>query len=92
MRGETPEKEQSPDTSLGYVFPDVEQAIPAAPAEVDPTRRQELLDRAQDMVWNTWPCMWAFVPKAVLARRTRVQNLELKSTNSFDLSTTTLAG
>jgi peptide/nickel transport system substrate-binding protein len=36
--------------------------------------------------------MWAFVPKAVLARRTRVQNLALKSTNSFELSTTTLAG
>ena len=92
MYAGTAEKEETRDTYHGYVFPDVEQAIADASAEIDPTRRQELLGRAKDMVWDTWPCMWAFVPKAVLARRTRVQDLELKSTNSFELSTTTLAG
>jgi peptide/nickel transport system substrate-binding protein len=91
MYAGTAEKEETRDTYHGYVFPDVEQAIADASAEIDPTRRQELLDRAQDMVWDTWPCMWAFVPNAVLARRNRVTGLELQATNSFQLASTKLA-
>jgi peptide/nickel transport system substrate-binding protein len=92
MYGGTAEREATRDTYHGYVFPDVERAISEASAEVDPARRQALLDRAQDMVWDTWPCMWAFVPKAVLARRSRVRDLELQPTNSFVLSSTRLVG
>ncbi len=90
MYGGTAEKEATRDTYHGYVFPDVQQVISAAGTEVDPTRRQQLLDQAQDAVWDTWPCMWAFVPNAVLARRNRVANLALKPTNSFELASTKL--
>jgi ABC-type transport system substrate-binding protein len=91
MYGGTAEKEATRDTYHGYVFPDVQRVIDAAGTEVDPTRRQQLLGQAQDAVWATWPCMWAFVPNAVLARRNRVTGLALKPTNSFDLASTRLA-
>jgi ABC-type transport system substrate-binding protein len=90
MYGGTAEKEQTRDTYHGYVFPEVERLISAASAEIDPAARQALLDQAQDAVWDTWPCLWAFVPNAVLARQSRVRDIELKPTNSFDLSTTGL--
>src|SRR3712207_6613400 len=71
MYGGTVEKEQTRDTYHGYVFPEVERLISAASAEIDPAARQTLLDQAQDAVWDTWPCLWAFVPNAVLARQDR---------------------
>lgn len=91
MYGGTAEREATRDTYHGYVVPEVQQLIAAAGTEIDPARRQELLDRAQDAVWDTWPCMWAFVPNAVLARRDRVGDLELKPSNSFELASTKLA-
>jgi ABC-type transport system substrate-binding protein len=91
MYGGTAEKEATRDTYHGYVFPDVQELIDAAGTEVDPVRRQELLDQAQDAVWDTWPCMWSFVPNAVLARRARVADLALQSTNSYPLASTKLA-
>jgi peptide/nickel transport system substrate-binding protein len=90
MYGGTAEKEQTRDTYHGYVFPEVERLISAASAEIDPATRQALLDQAQDAVWDTWPCLWAFVPNAVLARQARVRDIDLKPTNSFDLSATGL--
>lgn len=91
MYGGTAEREATRDTYHGYVFPEIQQVITAAGTEVDPTRRQSLLAEAQDAVWETWPCMWAFVPNAVLARRDRVSDLVLKPSNSFELSSTKLA-
>ena len=38
-------------------------------AEVDKAARNELLAQAQRAIWATWPCLWAFVPKVVVARR-----------------------
>lgn len=90
MYGGTAEREATRDTYHGYVFPEIQQVITAAGTEVDPARRTALLAQAQDAVWETWPCMWAFVPDAVLARRNRVGDLVLKPSNSFELSTTTL--
>lgn len=92
MYGGTAEAEQTRDTYHGYVFPEVERLISAASSEVDPAARQTLLDQAQVAVWDTWPCLWAFVPNAVLARRSRVQDVELKPTNSFELSDARLVG
>ncbi len=90
MYAGTPEKEETRDTYQGYVIPEVNAAIQAASTEVDPLRRQELLDAAQQAVWDTWPCAWAFVPKSVLAHRERVSEVALASTNSYPLSTVRL--
>jgi len=92
MYGGTAEKELTRDTYQGYVVPGVEQLITAAGTEVDPARRDDLLARAQDAAWDTWPCLWAFVPNAVLARRERVQDLELSPSNSYVLAATELRG
>jgi peptide/nickel transport system substrate-binding protein len=34
--------------------------------------------------------MWSFVPKAVLARRNRIDGIALRPTNSYDLATVSL--
>ena len=85
MYAGTAEKEQTRDTYQGYVVPEVQAKIQAASAEVDPVRRQELLATAQQAIWETWPCAWAFVPKSVLAHQQRVSGLELAPTNSYPL-------
>ncbi|GAA2658873.1 MULTISPECIES: ABC transporter substrate-binding protein [Actinosynnema] len=92
MYGGTAAKEATRDTYQGYVFPHVEQLISAASAEPDGALRDGLLERAQDAIWDTWPCLWAFVPNAVLARRERVGGLALAPNNSYDLSATKLEG
>lgn len=85
MYGGTAEKEKTRDTYQGYVVPDVLAKIQAASSAVDPARRQELLAVAQQAVWDTWPCAWAFVPKSVLAHRERASGVNLAPTNSYPL-------
>jgi peptide/nickel transport system substrate-binding protein len=92
MYAGTPEKERTRDTYQGYVFPEIAAQLADASAEIDPARRNEKLAAAQKAIWGTWPCLWAFVPKAVLARRTRVRDLALAPTNSYDLATVRLEG
>ena len=86
MFGSTPEDERSRDTYQGYVFPHSAELIRRATSEVDPRTRHDLVSRAQQEVWNTWPCLWAFVPRVVLAQRARVQDLSLEPTNSYELA------
>ena len=85
MYAGTPEKEATRDTYQGYVIPEVAAKIQAASAEADPARRTQLLNDAQQAVWDTWPCAWAFVPKSVLAHRNRVSGINLAPTNSYPL-------
>ncbi|MFF2245938.1 ABC transporter substrate-binding protein [Arthrobacter sp. NPDC058130] len=86
MYAGTAEKEKTRDTYQGYVNPAVHAKIQAAATEVDPVRRQQLLAVAQQAIWETWPCAWAFVPKSVLAHRNRVGGLSLAPTNSYPLA------
>jgi peptide/nickel transport system substrate-binding protein len=85
MYAGTAEKEKTRDTYHGYIFPDITAKIEAASAEPDPTRRTTLLNEVQVDIWNTWPCLWSFVPNALLAKRTRVLNVDLTPINSYDL-------
>ena len=61
-----------------------------ASGETDSAAREAALTEAQEAIWATWPCLWAFVPNAVLARRSRIQDVELKPINSYDLALTRL--
>lgn len=90
MYAGTAEKEKTRDSYHGYVFPDITAKIEAASAEPDPARRTTLLNEAQVDIWNTWPCLWSFVPNALLAKRTRVSNVELTPINSYDLGNVAL--
>ncbi|MBY6435661.1 ABC transporter substrate-binding protein [Rhodococcus kroppenstedtii] len=90
MYAGTPEKEATRDTYHGYQFPEIAAAIARASEEVDPTRRGQLLADAQRQIWDTVPCLWSFVPKSVLAKRDRIQDVTLRPTNSYDLSAATL--
>jgi len=36
--------------------------------------------------------MWAFIPNAVLARRTRVEGINLRPTNSYELASVKVNG
>jgi peptide/nickel transport system substrate-binding protein len=49
-----------------------------------------MLADTQHAIWATWPCLWAFVPDVVLARRERVNGIALQPTNSYDISTVRL--
>ncbi|MBK1786344.1 ABC transporter substrate-binding protein [Prauserella sp. ASG 168] len=86
MYGGTPERERTRDTYQGYVNPDVLRLLDEAYAEVDPARRQEITARVQQVVWDSWPSMWAFVPNSVLAYRNRVTDVALEATNSYELA------
>ncbi|PSK98410.1 peptide/nickel transport system substrate-binding protein [Murinocardiopsis flavida] len=92
MFGGTAEKEKTRDTYQGYVVPEVTDILDRAYDETDPKARQELAAQAQHAVWRTWPCLWAFVPNSVLARRRRVRGLALEASNSYDLAATRLEG
>lgn len=87
MFGGTPAKEQTRDTYQGYVFPEIADQLGSAAAEIDADRRTQLLTDVQHKIWDTWPCLWAFVPNVVLARRTRVHGIQLAPINSYDLDT-----
>lgn len=88
----TAEKERTRDTYHGYVFPSVTALIAKASGTVDATERERVIAQAQRAIWDTWPAMWAFAPKAVVARRDRVGGLLLGSNNSYDLSRIRLGG
>ncbi|EHI44593.1 extracellular solute-binding protein [Rhodococcus opacus PD630] len=90
MYAGTAEKEATRDTYHGYIFPEITRIITQASEEADATRRAELLADAQRQIWDTCPCLWAFVPKAVLARRSRIDGVALRPTNSYDLSVAAL--
>jgi ABC-type transport system substrate-binding protein len=90
MYAGTPEKEATRDSYHGYVFPEITAVITRASEEPDQTRRNALLADAQRRVWDTCPMMWSFVPKAVLARRNRIDGVALRPTNSYDLTAVSL--
>jgi len=86
MYAGTAEKEKTRDTYQGYVNNSVERKIARAASEVDEAKRTAYLKVAQQAAWDTWPCAWAFTPKSILARRNRVQNLELSAANAYPLA------
>lgn len=92
MYAGTPEKEETRDTYHGYLFPEITAIITRASEEVEPARRDALLADAQRRIWDTCPMLWSFVPKAVLGRRTRIDGIDLRPTNSYDLAAVTLNG
>jgi len=83
-------KEETRDSYHGYVFPEITDIIGQASSEVDPVQRQTYLDQAQQAVWDSWPCLWSFAPKAVLARRDRVEGVELGPNGSYRAADVTL--
>lgn len=92
MYGGTAEKERSRDTYMGYVVPDVQRRLADAATETDTAVRDRKLAAVQHAVWDTWPSLWAFAPKTMLARRDRVHDLGLLKLNSYDLSAVRLEG
>lgn len=92
MYAGTAEKEATRDTYHGFLFPDITALITQASEEADAARRAALLADAQRRIWGTCPMMWSFVPKAVLGRRTRIDGITLRPTNSYDLSAVSLKG
>jgi peptide/nickel transport system substrate-binding protein len=92
MYAGTAEKEATRDTYHGYLFPEITAVITRASEEADPARRATLLADAQRQIWQTCPMMWSFVPKAVLGRRTRIDGITLRPTNSYDLAAVSLKG
>ncbi|MFJ2675616.1 ABC transporter substrate-binding protein [Streptomyces sp. NPDC087525] len=92
MYGGTAAKERTRDAFMGYVIPRVERQLTAASTEVDDAERNERLAAVQKAIWETWPSLWAFAPKTLLARRTRVRGLSLLPINSYDLSAVRLEG
>ncbi|MFE3138294.1 ABC transporter substrate-binding protein [Streptomyces scopuliridis] len=92
MYGGTAAKERTRDAFMGYVIPRVEQQLTAASTVVDDAERNKRLALVQKAIWDTWPSLWAFAPKTLLARRTRVRGLSLLPINSYDLSAVRLEG
>ncbi|QXE33071.1 ABC transporter substrate-binding protein [Streptomyces sp. GMY02] len=92
MYGGTAAKERTRDAFMGYVVPSVERQLSAAATEVDDTERTRKLATVQQAIWETWPSLWAFAPKTLLARRDRVRGLSLLTINSYDLSAVRLEG
>lgn len=92
MYGGTAEKEKTRDTYHGYVQPQVVKLLERAAEEVDAQARTAVVAEAQQAVWETWPCLWAFVPRSLLAHRKRVGGLALEPTNSYDLAALRLGG
>ncbi|MDP9615164.1 hypothetical protein [Streptomyces demainii] len=92
MYGGTPEKEKTRDTYQGYVFPEIAARLADAASETDEKARNEKLAAVQKRIWDTRPCLWAFVPDVVVARRTRVRDVGLLQLNSYDLAAVRLEG
>ncbi|MEV6419437.1 ABC transporter substrate-binding protein [Streptomyces sp. NPDC051662] len=92
MYGGTAAKERTRDAFMGYVIPRVERQLTAASTEVDDAERTKRLATVQQAIWETWPSLWAFAPKTLLARRTRVRGMSLLPINSYDLSAVRLEG
>lgn len=92
MYAGTAEDERTGDAFMGYVIPGIARQLTDAATETDPATRERKLAAAQHAVWDTWPAMWAFVPKTVLARRARVDGIRLLPINSYDLTAVRLEG
>ncbi|TDD21994.1 ABC transporter substrate-binding protein [Nonomuraea diastatica] len=92
MYGGTAEKEKTRDTYHGYVQPEVVRLLDRASQEIDAEARMAVVAEVQRAVWETWPCLWAFVPRSILAHRRRVRGLALEPTNSYDLAALRLDG
>ncbi|MFC4012608.1 ABC transporter substrate-binding protein [Nonomuraea purpurea] len=92
MYGGTAEREKTRDTYHGYVQPQVVKLLESAAEEVDARARASVVAQAQQAVWDTWPCLWAFIPRSLLAHRKRVSGLSLEPTNSYDLASLRLDG
>ncbi|MEO3932316.1 ABC transporter substrate-binding protein [Micrococcaceae bacterium Sec7.4] len=92
MYAGTAEKEATRDTYHGFVFPEISSRIIAATSETDAAKSTQLLSGVQKDIWAQWPCMWAFIPNAVLARRARVEGIKLRPINSYQLSSVKVNG
>ncbi|NGN67778.1 ABC transporter substrate-binding protein [Streptomyces sp. A7024] len=92
MYAGTAEKERTREAFMGYVFPKIADGIEEASVEVDDAERQRKLAAVQKAIWDTWPALWGFVPKTLLARRGRVRDVGLLPTNSYDLTAVHLEG
>ncbi|WP_285240868.1 ABC transporter substrate-binding protein [Pseudarthrobacter sp. MEB009] len=92
MYAGTAEKEATRDTYHGFVFPEISSKIITATSETDQAKSTALLTQVQKDIWAKWPCMWAFIPNAVLARRARVEGVKLRPINSYQLSTVKVNG
>jgi ABC-type transport system substrate-binding protein len=92
MYAGTAEKEATRDTYHGFVFPEISSKIITATSETDTGKSTQLLTDVQKDIWAKWPCMWAFIPNAVLARRTRVEGIKLRPINSYQLSSVKVNG
>lgn len=92
MYAGTAEKEATRDTYHGFVFPEISSRIIAATSETDAAKSTQLLSDVQKDIWAQWPCMWAFIPNAVLARRARVEGIKLRPINSYQLSSVKVNG
>ena len=90
MYAGTAAKEETRDTYHGYIFPEIASLIAKASEDADPATRNETLAQAQRQIWDTWPCLWSFVPKTVIARRNRIDGIDLRPTNSYDMAAVTL--
>lgn len=86
----TPEAEATKETYNGFVVPEITALIQEAGKTTDEDARNALLADAQQQIWEQWPAMWAWTPSNVLAKRDTVGGLELRPTNSFDLSQVTV--
>jgi len=92
MYAGTAEKEATRDTYHGYIYPDITAQIVKATSETDQAASEKILAQVQKDIWATWPCMWAFIPNAVLARRNRVEGIKLQPTNSYQLASVKVNG
>lgn len=91
MYAGTAAKEKTRDTYQGYIVPKATKLINAAAAESDESKRTSLLQQAQETIWASWPCMWAFVQNNALAHRNRVKGVDLLPTNFYDLASVSVS-
>lgn len=91
MYGGTPEMEKTGDAFMGYVMPEISDAIVDASAEIDDGRREAMLSDVQRTIWDTWPSMWAFTQDVLLAHRSVVSGIDLLPTNFYELDQVQLA-
>ena len=92
MYGGTAKKDRTGDAFMGYVIPRIERQLSDAATDTDDDGRARKLRAVQHAVWDTWPSLWAFAPKTLLARRTRVRDLSVQPLNSYELSAVRLEG
>jgi ABC-type transport system substrate-binding protein len=85
----TAAKEKTKDTYLGFVVPAISDLLDKAGSTADEAQRNTILGQAQQQIWAQWPALWAWTPNNVLAKRSRVQGLNLRATNAYNLASVT---